>query len=123
MNEHNNVSYYLQALKPIRLINLMTNEGANQFMEMLEKLPDPTLIDAFNDKLSNIVEVKNRKAAPSFKSVGQLDKKLAEGIATYKDKLNVDGWVLKLPAQSDEEYMFVFPSEHFRISKFVPRID
>jgi hypothetical protein len=112
--DHSGKKMWLKATNPLKVFNLRTHSGTVKFREALQLLPDDRLIKLFDEKISNFKEFL-RGDDPSYKTVGVIDKELAAGLAKYQDLHKMDGWKLKLPANPDSEYLFLFPSEHFSI--------
>ena len=115
MTDHSPKKVWMKALNPIKLFNLRSSSGALKFRDALMVLPDEKLLSLFDEKISNLEGVLKGEA-PSYKTVGVIDKELAAGLAKYQDLHKMDGWKLKLPALRDSEYLFLFPSKHFSIS-------
>jgi hypothetical protein len=122
-NEHSHKSYYIECDDPIEVFDLTTNEGANHFRSVLRGLPDPTLIDLFEDKIVNLRDLNAGKAEkPRYASrSSREDKKLADGLAFYRETHKVDGWVLQLGSNQSEEFLFLYPSVYFSSHEFLPK--
>lgn len=119
-SDHSKSTMYLQALEPLKLFNLTTNEGAKHFRSVLKDLPGD-LLPLFDEKFVNGDDVIDGEAIPKYRSVGSDDRELAIGLAKHQASHGMDGWVLKLGSNDDEEYLFLLPAEKFRISKKIPR--
>lgn len=120
-NEHSGTQIYLQAEEPLQLFNLTTNAGAKHFRSVLQELPDPTLLEVFDDKIKNFKELEaSEDVLPRYSSIGSYDKLLAAGLVKYQRTHGMDGWVLKLGSNANEEFLFLEPYTHFRISKHIP---
>ena len=113
MSEHSGSKKYLKATSPLKLFDLLTHDGTMFFRETLRSL-DPELLKVFDQKIVNMDDFL-KGDAPQFRSVGGLDKEVADGLAKYQDSHGMDGWQLKLGSNPDVEYFFLKPSEHFSI--------
>jgi len=121
VNEHRVRSFYMECEDPIKVFDLTTAEGANHFRDVLKDLSDPTLLDLFEDKIVNYEKVVAGTEAPKYRSrSARADRQLADGLAFYRETHGVDGWVLKLTYNDNEEYLFLYPSVYFRPLENIP---